>query len=266
MKMTKQEQYASYGINFDPKTGKIEVPFFGFVNLLLKVGNTKVGKSVFTWSTLPTNKVFHVLMNKETNDYMDIKGTCPCSCDGCYATTGRYNDPAVIRSLAINTVLIRLYPEFVKRALIAQIKIDGIKTVRIDAAGDIENEMIQVFHDVIEACNGTIFWTYTKNKAAENAFDDLSNMNIVKSIIPHVGKNYGHCDYIIEAYLRLTEMGIPVYICRCGIDKEQHCYNCKVCQTYKYVLFIEHSTEYKAEKDPLFPVLKEIIESQEKPE
>ena len=31
----------------------------------------------------------------------------------------------------------------------------------------------------------------------------------------------------------------------------------------KYVLFVEHSTEYKAEKDPLFPVLRAVVESQQ---
>jgi hypothetical protein len=31
------------------------------------------------------------------------------------------------------------------------------------------------------------------------------------------------------------------------------------------VLFIEHSTEYKAEKDPIFPTLKNIISCQPRP-
>ena len=94
---------------------------------------------------------------------------------------------------------------------------------------------------------------------------NFDNANIVKSVIPHIGVNYGTCEYILGAYETLKAAGLPVYICRCGIDKNQHCTNCKGCSVNKYVLFIEHSTEYKAEKDPLYPVLKAIIESQELP-
>ena len=59
-------------------------------------------------------------------------------------------------------------------------------------------------------------------------------------------------------------MGKSVYICRCGVDKNQHCTNCKGCSKNDYVLFIEHSTDYKAENDPCFNELKEIIERQPK--
>ena len=60
----------------------------------------------------------------------------------------------------------------------------------------------------------------------------------------------------------LKQAGKNVYICRCGIDKNQHCEGCKVCATYKYVLFVEHSTGYNAEKDPLFRKLCEIVDNQ----
>ena len=33
----------------------------------------------------------------------------------------------------------------------------------------------------------------------------------------------------------------------------------------EYVLFIEHSTKYNAKKDPIYPVLKQIIDNQEIP-
>ena len=87
-------------------------------------------------------------------------------------------------------------------------------------------------------------------------------MNVVKSIIPGKGFNFGHCDYILGLYEFLRKTGKKVYICKCGIDKNQHCVNCGACRTCDYVLFLEHSTEYKAENDPLFPVLKGIVESQ----
>ena len=106
------------------------------------------------------------------------------------------------------------------------------------------------------------FWSYTKNEIAEKAFDDLKNVNIVKSIVPGFGFNFGHCDYILMVYKALKAMGKDVYICRCGIDKNQHCVNCKGCSENTFVLFIEHSTSYKAESDPAYSELKSIIESQ----
>jgi hypothetical protein len=100
-------------------------------------------------------------------------------------------------------------------------------------------------------------------KQFENLFDDTPNGNIVKSVINGIGFNFGHCDYIISTYKKLKSMNASVYICRCGIDKNQHCENCKHCVTSEFVLFIEHSTEYKAEKDPMYSELKALIELQE---
>ena len=71
-------------------------------------------------------------------------------------------------------------------------------------------------------------------------------------------------DYELKAseYKALTAQGKNVYICRCGIDKNQHCTNCKGCSKNEYVLFVEHSTDYKAEADADFAELKAIIEAQ----
>lgn len=101
-----------------------------------------------------------------------------------------------------------------------------------------------------------------KLKKFENLFDKFKNANIVKSVIPGLGFNFGKCEYIINAYYTLLELGKSVYICKCGIGKEQHCEHCGVCATYDYVLFIEHSTGYKAEKDPYYDKLVEIINNQ----
>lgn len=260
MKITKQQVYQNHGIVYDPKTDTITAPIFGQVKPLLKKGNTKTGKTVYTWSTLPSNEMFNLVI--KGIEYT-MQGTCPCHCEGCYAMTGKYNCSNVLNSLAINTLLIREHPAFVEAALIAQIEAENLDSVRIDAAGDIENCMIAVFQNVVKACKVTKFWTYTKNRKAETAFDGLENGNIVKSLTPY-GKNYGHCDYILSVYNKLVQDNESVYICRCGIDKNQHCENCKGCSNHKYVLFIEHSTAYKAEKDPAFEELKTVIEKQPK--
>lgn len=259
---SKVDIYREYSIKYDPKTGKIYSSMFGWINPLLINGNSKLGKGVYTFSTLPTNKTFNFDVN---GVQFEIKGTCPCSCKGCYATKSRYMFKSVVRANGIKTVLAMRDRDFVKRAIIAQIKADGVQVCRIHAAGDFFSiEYVNMWHDIIAECNTTVFWSYTKNAAAEKAFDDLSNVNIVKSVIPGIGFNYGHCDYIIKAYNALKAIGKNVYICRCGIDKDQHCTNCRGCSKNEYVLFIEHSTNYVAENDPSYNELKDIIEKQER--
>lgn len=254
----KKAIYAFFGIEY--VDGKILAPFFGWIKPLLKKGNSKTGSRVKTWSILPGTGKFTAMIDGKT---MCVNGTCNCDCTGCYAKAGFYKTGDVIRSNFINTYLARNYTDFVKRAIIAQIYADKIEMVRIHAAGDFFcSEYIDMWKDIVSACEKCAFWTYTKNSAAENAFDDFSNANIVKSIIPGIGINFGHCDYIIDAYNKLTAAGENVYICRCGIDDTQHCENCAGCSKNKYVLFIEHSTEYKAKSDPLYNTLADIIEKQ----
>ncbi len=50
----KAKIYADYGIEY--KNGKIKAPVFGWINPLLVDGNEKIGKGVYHFSTLPTNR------------------------------------------------------------------------------------------------------------------------------------------------------------------------------------------------------------------
>lgn len=253
----KKDIFNAYGIEY--KNGKINSPL-GMIKPLLIDGNSKLGKGVYTFSTLPGKQIVSVTINGKS---YDVIGTCPCSCAGCYAMTGFYKMPSVIQANAVKTILARNYMEFVKNAIIAQIKAENIRLVRIHASGDFFNaEYVAMWKEIVKACPNTVFWTYTKVKEYETAFDGLDNINIVRSLIPGIGFNFGKCGYILKAYDALKAAGKDVYICRCGIDKNQHCVNCTGCSKNKFVLFIEHSTDYKAENDPLFPVLKALIESQ----
>ena len=257
-RLTKRDVYGAQGIVFDGD--HIVTPNGEHVTELLKDGNTKVGKTVFTWSTLPGNFEHNVTVNGE---HMMIKGTCACNCDGCYAQRGRYNADNVKESNAIHTILIREYPDFVKRAIVAQIRASKIKLVRIHASGDFEDSHVEPWREIISACPNTRFWTYTKNENAQHAFDDLPNMHVVPSIILNRGYNFGHCDYILETYLRLKDMGASVYICKCGFDDNAaHCNTCEACSKYDYVLFLEHSTSYNGKADPLYNTLKDIVMAQ----
>lgn len=259
-RVTKKDIYKKYGIEF--KDGKILSPI-GWIPELLKEGNDKTGKAVYTFSVLPGTGEFIITING--TDYI-IKGTCCCDCIGCYAKTGRYNCDNVIHSMAVNTFLVNNYIDFVRNAIMAQLECIGRGEVRIHAAGDFNTvnpeEYANMWYEIAKKNNTFRFWTYTKVKRFETLFDGLKNANIVKSVIPHIGVNYGHCEYIINAYYTLKELGKTVYICKCGVDKNQHCENCGVCATYEYVLFLEHSTDYRPEKDPSFSKFMEIVNNQ----
>lgn len=253
--MTKKEIYASYGIKFE--NGKIYNPMFGWIAPMLVNGNAKLGKGVWTFSTLAGNAIYDIVID---NKSYSVKGTCVCNCVGCYAQTGFYKMPSTLKALAIRTLIAQLMPTWLENAIIAQIKAENIKLCRIHASGDFFSaEYVNVWRNIVKACNTCVFWTYTKNASAENAFNDLANINIVKSLIDGIGMNYGHCDYIMKAYEILKASGKKVHVCKCGFDKNQHCVNCKGCSENEYVLFVEHSTSYKAENDSSYAKLAEIV-------
>jgi len=238
-KINKAEIYKAYGIEY--KGGKINTPL-GWLPELLRNGNTKTGAAVKTWAMSTS--------------------TCAVQCAKCYGRTGFYAFGNGLEMLKRNATIARDYPEFFRNALFAQLATfkDGTE-IRIHVVGDFFSEQYKdTWHNAAEMYPALIFWTYTKTKY-ESAFDDLDNANIVKSLI-NGEFNFGHCDHVMKLYNNLTEAGESVHICRCGVDDDQHCAGCHKCSISKYVLFLEHSTEYKAKEDPLFPVLAEMIEAQ----
>ena len=60
--MAKKEIYEFFGIKYDTKTGKLVSPI-GLVNPLLINGNSKIGKTVYHFSTLPGKKEYAVNYN-----------------------------------------------------------------------------------------------------------------------------------------------------------------------------------------------------------
>lgn len=114
--MTKREAYAANGIEY--KAGKIL--YNGkWIPELLKEGNSKTGKAVYTWSMLPGKA-----------------GTCVCDCTGCYAKTGFYQMRNVRDALQLNTDIVNNDIEFFYNAVSAQLEAVGSGEVRIHAAGD----------------------------------------------------------------------------------------------------------------------------------
>ena len=277
--MTKKEVFAAYGIKFDGKHIYCG-PLQRWIPKLLINGNKKIGKGVWHFSitagTAPVStEVVMKALGPIAAQYMesgkDLKvmcgGTCSCNCPGCYAQGGHYVKSNVRASLAWRTFLCREFLEWVEQAIKAQIQADHIEYLRIHAAGDFfSNEYVMMWVRIAEAFPETTFWTYTKTAfTACKVFDSLQNCNIVKSIVSINGKsgvNYGKAGYIMALYQELKAAGKSVWVCRCGIDKNQHCSGCHHCATCEYVLFLEHGTDYKPEQDPDYPAFIELVNSQ----
>ena len=276
-KKTIKEMYAEYGINYDPKTGKIFCEPLGiWVPEMITVGtNTKVGDAG-TFSILHGNDVYlYENLGPKAKAFMDaakikeIKGTCPCHCKDCYCDSGRYPSDNVRAALVIRTIIVRTNLGWFKNAVIAQILVRGIKRVRIHAAGDFFSvEYTNTWREIIIATHVVTEndWSYTKWEHAEHAFDDLEGMSLVPSLTPF-GVNYGTCGYLLKLREKLINAGHRVHICACGTEYEKTCAECKVGCKEKgvYTLFILHSSrEYTAGKnDPEdFAAIKEIIRNQ----
>lgn len=271
--MTKKEIYAVHGIRFDDKHIYCD-PLQRWIPRLLINGNKKIGRGVWHFSIVAgTAPVSTETVRKALGaiaEQWDVEqaqrlcgGTCACNCPGCYAQSGHYVKSNVRASLAWRSYLVRVDLEWVERAITAQIEADNIKMVRIHAAGDFcSDAYVQMWTRIAAAHPATIFWTYTKTAFKSlAAFDALENCNIVKSLID--GRvNYGTASYIMALYHELKAAGKSVWICRCGIDKNQHCNDCHHCYSAEYVLFLEHGTAYKPEQDPAFPAFVELVNSQ----
>lgn len=257
--MRKKDFFAGYGIEYR-KDNKILAPWGEWVTLPLTWGSKT---HCYGWSTLAGTKEWEVEFNGTTQI---MKGTCVCQCEHCYGCSGRYAMSGVYNANAWRTFAARYHMDWLKRAIIAQInwgvKGEPLAFVRVHITGDFfRMEYVDAWKDIKEACPNTRMWAYTKNKEAEDAFDDVKDFNIVKSLIPGFGINYGHCDYVMEMYHALRKAGIETHICRCAVDSEQHCDTCKACQDLTYVLFLEHGSNYKAEADPLWDEFVALVES-----
>lgn len=286
MRRTKKVIYAEQGIEYRSKDGRIYCDLLNtWIKPVLKVGNDKVGKQVRTFSIGAGNKaidnevmekVLENVREQYTNVSADVLrmmcgGTCNCNCKGCYAQTGCYQFFSVKMCIARHTFLTRTAAgiDWLRRAIIAQIEADKIKKIRIHAAGDfVSAEYVNMWTAIMVAFPDVIAWTYTKRTFDEiEVFESLNNVNIVDSMWN--GKiNYGTCGHIISLYHEMKAAGLDPWICKCGLDKtlpeneQVHCSNCGHCFTHDYVLFLEHSTDYEPENDPLYPEFLKLVASQ----
>ena len=200
-------------------------------------GNSKLG-NVWNTGTAPGTG-FYSVTDKETGETVGTMGTCPVDCEKCYGQCGFYNMPSTKYSTIRKTELLRNHMKEYFEIIEIIIKYENVKKMRLHAVGDFIPGEAKHYYELFKKFPHVTVWTY----------------------IPGCGFNFGHVAYIAAVFYKLLRAGKSVYICRCGIDKNQHCENCDGCSKHEYVLFIEHSTDYIAEKDYGFDKLKALIES-----
>jgi hypothetical protein len=261
------EHFKKWGIEY--KNNKINSPL-GWICKPLKKGNGKLGETVWSWSILPGTGFYDVEINGR--EY-HIKGTCICDCKDCYAKTGHYVRGTVRRSLAINTILANDYLPFLRKVLCAMLEAieeasegDEAGELRVHVAGDFmttnEFAYMAMWQNIMHLYPGIRAWTYTKIEEAQSVFDDCENANVVRSVIPGCGVNYGPCGYVMKTYKKLKASGASVAVCPCGVDDTRHCAGCTGCSNHTYTLFLLHSTnDYDAKKDPDFPEFCDFVKA-----
>ena len=158
--------------------------------LHISQGNSKVGKEIYTFSTLPGNMEHMLVIKGKAGDsdqlLTDIHGTCSKYCDtcfngGCYAVnSARLHHNAVIQAWAENTLLLRsgriwaMIDEFISKKNLPE-KEPKVKIWRINVSGELESVNDIRHWDELAAKHPEVrFSVYTKNyDAVEKYMQEL---------------------------------------------------------------------------------------------
>lgn len=162
--------------------------------LHISKGNSKLGKGIYSFSTLPGNKKNLIWIGNKTL-LTEIPGTCSKHCNdcfngGCYAVnSARLHHNAVIRAWAENTLLLRngagqLFAqihEFIAKKNskfyeTGEDKYRRVRTWRWNVSGEIENLNQLIMMDKLAAQHPEVqFGIYTKNYEVLEEFMKRSN-------------------------------------------------------------------------------------------
>lgn len=201
-------------------------------NLHISKGNSKIGKGIYSFSTLPGNAE-HMITVKGKGLLTDIPGTCSRFCDscfggGCYAVRdAKLHHNATIPAWGENTLLLRngkLWDElgtyltlkngkaekFLRtahesgmdpdEALKEARRLAVVKTFRVHVAGELENvrqlrrwNMLALAHPEIQ------FGMYTKNFDALAEFLD-GGSDFADNLVVNVSQWHGVADGFLKKY------------------------------------------------------------------
>lgn len=108
------------------------------------------------------------------------------------------------------------------------------ETVRVHESGDFySQEYANKWTEIARRLPGVQFYCYTKSPYRPTGH----NWNIVESILPDGSLNFGPRKAILQKAKQFKAK-----VCPCGLSKLEHICGtrCKACQTYRYVVFVQH--------------------------
>lgn len=214
----------------------------------LSNGNKKIGKGVWSFSTLPGDKP---LSTEKLGPLTDIKGTCTGVCEGCksncYAIKlGKLHHNVCISAWGKNTLMIRKDPVKVAKQLISAIDKYKIHTLRYNVSGEIENlEQLNCIVHVATSRPNTIVYLYTKQFEIIKKYLSLHEKfpdNLVINISEWHGNsdkyNFDKAHLNIFAYDDGTDPKLKSWVHCPAVDAKGHetgiqCKDCKRCMKNK---------------------------------
>ena len=172
------------------------------VKLHVSTGNSKIGKGVYNFSTLPDNAE-NLLTLKDGTVLTNIYGTCSKHCDGCFnggcyaVNSAKLHHNCVIKAWADNTLLLRqgiIWGQL--DDYVSQHK-DKIKLFRINVSGEAESVKDFEEWNKIALHNPSIaFGMYTKNFEALDEF-----MQKHGDTAPNFCINVSQWNHVADAFL-----------------------------------------------------------------
>lgn len=191
------------------KGEKIEMRYDNPVIYLSK-GNIKIGKGVYSFSTLPGNE--NNLINYH-GEPLKISGTCSKHCatcfKGCYAKRSCRN-PQPLQTYINNTILLkRDYLEAFKEIDRQITESPKIELFRWNVSGEIQsyNELVEkMMNKIAKKHPDIIFWVYTKNYEELDKF-----MQLEKKTVDNFTINLSQWHHCADAMAKKYEGKINVF-------------------------------------------------------
>lgn len=170
--------------------------------LHISTGNSKIGKGVYNFSTLPGNAE-NLLSLKNGTILTNVPGTCSKHCDGCFnggcyaVNSARLHHNYVIKAWADNTLLLRQGTIWGQIDDFISSKKEKIELFRINVSGEVESvKDFEEWNKIALRYPSISFGLYTKN------FEDLDRfMQKHGDTAPNFCINISQWNHVADKFL-----------------------------------------------------------------
>lgn len=184
-------------------------------------GNSKIGKGIYAFSTLPGDEEHMLTITKDGEKILltSIPGTCSGNCDacfnnGCYAVnSAKLHHNAVIKAWAGNTLLLRSGKLFDELEAYIQKKNKKyyesgdpdkieIRTFRINVSGEVQDAAeLRAWNELAKKHPEITFGIYTKNyDAVEQFIESEPTHDTAANFVINISQWHGVADNFLAKY------------------------------------------------------------------